>query len=85
MQIQLAWTSRSSIKCGPRLRVNSHPLLNLKLLEVIFFEAGKRGGHCIFPLLQVIQVCKKVKGLGGVRLDSPTESGLGFSLEPKLD
>lgn len=34
---------------------------------------------------QVIQVCKKVKGLGRVRLDPPTESGLGFSLEPKLD
>ena len=85
MQIQLAWTPRSSIKCGPGLRVNSHPLLNLKELEVIFFETGKRGGHRIFPLLQVIQVCKEVKGLGRVRLDSPTESGLGFSLEPKLD
>lgn len=49
MQIQLAWTPRSSIKCGPGLRVNSHPLLNLKELEVIFFK--ERGGHGIFPLL----------------------------------
>ena len=58
MQIQLAWTPRSSIKWGPGLRVNSHLLLNLKELEVIFFK-HRREDMAFSLSSQVIQVLRK--------------------------
>lgn len=58
------------------MRVNTC-LLNLKELGMI----SSGGLEFILPFLprQAIQVGEMVKGLGGGRLDSPTESGFAES------